>query len=604
MTLAPPLAPPAREADLTTEVLELLAERTKGWSADKKAALTLELRRWTYLQKYRTPLVLAEALEPDLHERPPHLALIDEACADVEAGATDRLMISLGSQHGKSETAVVWNCVWRLWRNPDLRITIASYELGLARDMASRIRDIITQHGQDAGLVGHVDKLGLRVERGKHAAGNWRIEGHRGGVYAVGTRGALTGRAVDLLILDDPMKGWEQADSEQNREQVWNFWTGTARTRLGAKSQVIVIGTRWHEDDTIGRLQTFDEILPPERRQWRIINIPIIAGDNDPLGRQPGAYLEHDVRGRGPADYDLLRQDVGERVWAAVYQGNPTPAEGGVFKWDWIRPHRLLEAPELRHVVVAVDTTGGGHDEAGIIGGGRAANRRTYVTADRSGRYTAGAQWRHAWFTVLDLEADVLVYEKNLVDPIMRKAIPAAWQRMRDQAKALADANLLGVDLADVDERIYARRMIAAARSLAGQGDDDTVTADDPQAALVAQLEELMPYAARILDAPDFGPARVEGVAATRGKRIRAEPVSQAYETGQVSHVGVFPALEQELVTWQEGQDSPNRLDALVWLVTYLAVGSTPGKVSTAGGGARVPTGAASVARPEGRRRA
>lgn len=177
-----------------------------------------------------------------------------------------------------------------------------------------------------------------------------------------------------------------------------------------------------------------------------------------------------------------------------------------------------------------------------------------------------------------------------------------------EQAHALADANLLHVQLDDVDEAILDERLRVCARSLSGHGDDDVTSADDPQTALVAQLTELLgggdglgraSYAARILASPDLGPARVEGVAATRSKKVRAEPASQAYETGQVSHVGYFPALEGEMVTWQEGQDSPNRLDALVWLWTYLAVGSAPGKVATgADTGARIPTGAAAVTRP------
>lgn len=590
-------APADELVGLPADVATLLAERTQGWDADRKHALARELRR----QAARaTPGALARVIDPTTVQTAA-LDLIDRELVEVDAGRRRRLIITVPPQEGKSTRVARYGALWALLRDPERRVAVASYAVELAAGHGRFVRDLIETHGSDAVTAGGDDLLGLRVSRKSRAASRWDLAGHRGGMYAVGLEGGLTGKPVDWMIIDDPHKDRADADSLARRNFVWDWWTNVVIPRLAPNAPVVLIMTRWHEDDLAGRLLETDRALPEDQQEWRIINIPAQAIDeHDVLKRKPGEWLAS-ARRRTYEQWESIKRSVGARVWSALYQGAPTPAAGGVFQWDWIRPHRVRDAPDLPRVVVAVDTTGGGHDEAGIVAAGRGPDRRTYVLADRSGRYTAGGQWRQAWFTVLDLEADVLVYENNLVDPVMRKAIPAAWRRMREQARALQAAGLLEVDPDDVDEAIWIERLTTAVRSLGARGDDDVESADDPQTALTSQLVELLPYAQRILDTPDNGPARVEGVRATRGKTTRAEPCSQAYETGQVSHVGVFPALEQEMVTWQEGQDSPNRLDALVWAWTHLAVGSTPGKVAAPRTG-RIATETAALSRTRNRR--
>lgn len=572
--------------------LEALQRGTAGLPARHRAAA---YSRWRARAVKVSPGVLARAVDP-LTVQTPALDLIDEILLDVAEGRSDRVIITMPPQEGKSTRCARVGPLWFLARDPELRVAIGSYADTLAMGHGRWIRDTVLQHGSDASTRrGSRDILGIRVDPASSAKGEWDLYEHRGGVKAVGVGAGLTGFPVDIMIVDDPVKDRKQADSLTYRNAVWDWWTEVVIPRLAPGGAVILVMTRWHEDDLAGRLIAQDEALPQGEQEWRVIHIPAECEDpaTDPLGRGLGEFLAS-ARRRTSDQWRRIKISVGARAWAALYQGHPSPVEGGIFQWDWIRPFRTRAAPALSRVVVAVDPTGGGHDAAGIVTAGIGADRRTYVLGDRSSRHTAGGQWRAAWCAVLDHQADVLVYEKNLVDPVMRKAVPASWARMRQQATALAATGVIAAP-----EGTELRPLIlAAAETLAvGGGDDDVASATDPAEVLAGQLEELLPYAARVLDSPALGPARVEGVSATRGKRTRAEPCAQAYETGQVSHVGVFPALEAELVTWQEGMDSPNRLDALVWAWTYLNR-HTPGAVtSPARGGQRVPRGPAAARR-------
>jgi hypothetical protein len=560
--------------------LRELQRLTARWPVRARAeALAL----WRREAVRSAPSILAKVLDPATVQTPA-LDVIDQTLCDVAEGRTRRVIITMPPQEGKSTRVARVGPLWFLLRFPEWRIAVGSYAESLAMGHGRWIRDQITSFGLDAqARRGARDVLGLRIDPAAGAKGEWDLADHRGGVKSIGVGGGLTGFPVDLMIIDDPVKDRAQADSITYREAVWSWWTDVVLTRLAPGAPVILIMTRWHEDDLAGRL-IGEADADPTSEPWTIVHIPAQCDDpaTDVLGRSAGEYLAS-ARRRTVAQWEATKAAVGARSWAALYQGRPAPLEGGIFQWAWIRPWRVGAAPQLQRVVVAVDTTGGGSDEAGIIAAGLAADRRTYVLGDRSGTFTAAQQWRAAWFAVLEYEADSLIYESNLVDPIMRKAIPASWRRIREQAWALQEAAHGVPDPADVDSVV----VTAAARLAVGSGDDDVASADNPLDLLAAQLWQVVPYLREVLDAPVTGPARVEGVRATRGKAIRAEPVAQAYELGAVSHVGAFAALESELVTWQEGQASPNRLDALVWAWTRLNQ-HTLGQVSRASNRRRV----------------
>ncbi len=213
-----------------------------------------------------------------------------------------------------------------LCRNPDLRIAVVSYAHNVARRWGRAIRDDIAAHGE---------MLGLQVNPNSAAAHEWEVLGHQGGVYTVGITGSLTSRAVDLLIIDDPYKNGEQADSDAWCETVQDFWTEVAIPRLGPGAAVVIIQTRWRHDDLSGWLRAQDD-----GDHWRVVNIPAqadhdpVKGETDLLGRAPGEYMVS-ARGRTVQEWEEKKREVGTRTWNALYQGRPAPAEGNIFQREW-----------------------------------------------------------------------------------------------------------------------------------------------------------------------------------------------------------------------------------------------------------------------------
>lgn len=275
---------------------------------------------------YPTPGALARALLPAQVVQTPALELLDRELVAVAEGKTTRFMFFMPPQEGKSQRVSRWFPLWMLRRNPELRIAIASYELGVARRWGRQIRSDIRQNPQ----------LEMRVRTDTAAAHEWELAGHTGGVYCAGVGGPLTGRPVDLMIIDDPVKNREQADSETYREVAKNWWQETVATRLGEATPVVLIMTRWHDEDLAGWL------IKEQPDAWRVINVPALAdhdpakGETDPLDRQPGEFMIS-ARGRTREGWEQRRKDLGSRGWQALCQGAPAPAEGTLLKRSWWR---------------------------------------------------------------------------------------------------------------------------------------------------------------------------------------------------------------------------------------------------------------------------
>lgn len=284
-----------------------------------------------------TPGDLARHLNPRIRQTPA-LDLIDAELARLINTPDGRLIISMSPQEGKSQRASRAFPLWALLRNPDTRVAIASYEHGVARRWGRAIRDDLTTH-----------RLGLRIRDDLSAQHEWQLSGREGGVYSVGIGAALTGRPVDLLIIDDPIKDRQQADSKTFRDRVWDWWTEVGATRLAPGAPVCLILTRWHEDDLAGRL-----LDAADGRLWRVINIPAQCEDpdTDPLGRQVGEFMES-ARGRTREQWEAIKTRSGPRTWASLYQGRPAPSEGALFRRDaWQRYDRQpwLESDGVRMV--------------------------------------------------------------------------------------------------------------------------------------------------------------------------------------------------------------------------------------------------------------
>jgi len=307
------------------------------------AAATLAADRYgrrarpTEGMKWATPGVLAKAINPKTVQTEA-LDVVDAALVEALTTPDARLIISLPPQEGKSERVTKTGSLWALINNPDLRVGIASYAQTLAEGFGRDIRNWITTNNGEEGTL----DLGLRVARDNGAARRWQLSGHRGGVICVGIGSGLTGRPLDLLVIDDPFADAKQADSEYYRNRVWEWWQAVASTRLAPGAPVIVILTRWHEDDLAGRL-----VAAEDGKIWRVINIPALAdhnpakGQKDPLGRKPGEWLRS-ARRRTLAQWLAIKLRVGTRVFNALYQGRPSPDTGNVWQRPWWRRYDSL----------------------------------------------------------------------------------------------------------------------------------------------------------------------------------------------------------------------------------------------------------------------
>ncbi len=267
-----------------------------------------------------SPCAIAELVTGGTELHPRHLQLVDEAYLALDRHEIDRLLITMPPQHGKSSRAR-WGSLHRLTRRPQDRIVVASAELDLAREHTRWVRNTIEANTQ----------FGLATARDRRSARAWDLKGHRGGMYAVGVGGALTGRPADLLVLDDPVKDPKQVEKPEQRAALWRWWTTVAMTRLAPKAGAVVIMTRWHEDDIAGRI-----LNGPDADDWQVLHLPAIAdGSPDLLDRDQGEPL-------WPARYDLdwLRRkqvELGSRDFAALYQGRPVPAGGTLLKKHWFQ---------------------------------------------------------------------------------------------------------------------------------------------------------------------------------------------------------------------------------------------------------------------------
>lgn len=276
-----------------------------------------------------------------------HHRLIAEKLEAVERGDIDRLMIFMPPRHGKSELATKRFPAWALGRNPRRQIIQASYNSDLATDFGRQVRNIVGEQRYQ-----NVFKTTLASD--SKAANRWNTSGS-GAYVAAGVGTAVTGRGADIFIIDDPLKDREEADSETRRDTIWNWYTSTAYTRLMKGGAVILIQTRWHEDDLAGRL------LEAEAKggdKWDKLILPAM-GDYGPLW--PEMFDE-------PA-LSRIERAIGPRDWSALYQQEPSPDDGTFFKREWFKRHAAVPHNVSRYLCsdYAVSEKTGDYTEHGLF---------------------------------------------------------------------------------------------------------------------------------------------------------------------------------------------------------------------------------------------
>jgi hypothetical protein len=239
-----------------------------------------------------------------------HHYIIADELEKVERGETDRLMLLAPPRHTKSELSTRRFPAWYLGRHANHQIISVSYNDDFATDFGRDVRNIITTQEYQ-----NVFNVNLRSD--SKSANRWHTNAN--GIYtSVGVGGAITGKGAHLLLIDDPVKNREDADSEVKREKVWKEYTSSMLTRLMPNAKIVLTLTRWHEDDLAGRL------LKHQPGRWRVIKLPAINKQGEPLWPQwfPLTALNE-------------IKELNRRDWNALYMQEPTDEEGTFFKREW-----------------------------------------------------------------------------------------------------------------------------------------------------------------------------------------------------------------------------------------------------------------------------
>ncbi len=275
-----------------------------------------------------------------------HHCLLLKQLESVCRGEIDRLMVLMPPGSAKSTYGSLLFPAWWFTQHPASSVIATSHTRSLAEHFGRQVRELIREYG---------DELGYTLCAGRQAAGTWQTTG-KGEYFATGIRGPLTGHRADLVVIDDPVKSQADADSPTLRERLWNWYRFDLTTRLKPRGRIVLIMTRWHEDDLAGRL------LAQNASEWHLLRLPALAEDNDPLERAPGAALWPDWEDEQAL---LRRRDtIGERAWSALYQQSPRPIVGSLFKTESI--DILDSAPKGQNATVvrawdlaATSATGG-----------------------------------------------------------------------------------------------------------------------------------------------------------------------------------------------------------------------------------------------------
>lgn len=268
-----------------------------------------------------------------------HLQYISARVAKAIARGNGRIIISAPPRHGKSQLTSIWTPAWLMENYPHYRTILAAYGADLATGFSRQVRDVFTDKDNHALLSTRIRKDASRVEAFVTQQG--------GGMYAVGLGGAITGRGANVLLIDDYIKEIKEALSPAYRDYIWNWFVTTAFTRLEPGGTCIIIATRWHSDDLIGRLIAQDGTTATGGK-WEYIELPAIAEENDQIGRKPGEPLFVE---RYPLErLDELRETLGTIFWAALFQQKPVDETARITDSSWFKVIEQIPDDELKHL--------------------------------------------------------------------------------------------------------------------------------------------------------------------------------------------------------------------------------------------------------------
>lgn len=251
-----------------------------------------------------------------------HHDAIADALERVEKGEITRLIIEMPPRHGKSQLASIYFPAWYLGRNPENEIITASYSGDLATKFGGATRDLMNDAQYRAVFE-------TRLKEGSTSKGNWETT-QDGSYTSVGRGGSTTGRGANILLIDDPLKDRQEAESKVIRDSLWDWYTSTAYTRLEKNGAIVIIMTRWHTDDLVGRVL---EKAKETGENWLVISFPAIA-EEDETFRKKGEAL-------WPAKKSVEELNAIKALnlydWFSLWQQNPIASENQLFKKEWFK---------------------------------------------------------------------------------------------------------------------------------------------------------------------------------------------------------------------------------------------------------------------------
>ena len=270
--------------------------------------------------------------------------------------AYDILIIECPPQHGKSMTVSESLPSWYLGKHPERNIILASYDSDFAERFCRKNKEKIKNVGRHLfGIeIGAIDR-----------AGEFELSNGKGRMISRGIMSGITGNPANLIIIDDPVKNQQEADSPAYRNRVWSEWQASLKSRLAAKGKVVVIMTPWTDDDLAAR------IIRSEKNV-QLLRLPVEAEENDPLGREVGQALcpELGKDDQWLADFKasyISDPQGGQRAWTALYQCSPRQEEGNIVQRNWFKYYDPDEDITFGTEMISVDASFKGDDTSDFV---------------------------------------------------------------------------------------------------------------------------------------------------------------------------------------------------------------------------------------------
>ncbi len=269
-------------------------------------------------------------------------ALIEHRLFNEDGERIQILIIQVPPQHGKSQSVTETLPSFYLGKYPKKRVIEVSYGDDLAQKFGRRNKEKIEKYGKKL--------FNIQISKKTASATEFELSNNIGSMISRGIMSGITGQPGDLIIIDDPVKNKQEAYSESYRDRMWDEWLFSIKTRLSAEGVVILIQTRWHEDDLAGRM------IKAEGKKVMAINLPCEAEENDILGREKGDPLFPEIGKDKKWLEDFKKtylESDGSQAWNALFQGRPSAQEGNMLKRDWWKRYSSL--PRIMYKVISVD---------------------------------------------------------------------------------------------------------------------------------------------------------------------------------------------------------------------------------------------------------